>query len=442
MRRLFYCFILLVLAFNAGCSFTKPIKKEHSLAFGSLWEGDTVKAREYLDTARDNYIKKFLLISVELSDGNLEKAEYYAKQFTAEYENIPDGKVLLNLIQRRKSFPTERWVHSYAMAWQEAGSPALKVLKEFTETEYDWAESQLSKDSSIEIPVCTFDYLLTSYGIRSGCDNKKDFEYFLGQINSELPVEMKLLLLYYLDSDVFLPDSLEITNELRQEIKRKRSDIIHQLSIELPLDMEFEIMDILGESSKEDPLSLKELEMLEKAVELKRLAPLPYELYSLYLNKFQSLKSKEPYFNAYELVSSSHIISPFTSHLMGRIDASLENATPEMKKRLANILEKLGKAHIKRKVLVDFLIGIAPLRSAYIIKGDTEAEERLMEGYNTIKKSFQIVVYSYASSLYLPIAPLMIDTIEYTLNDEIGFYLLLTSDEMPEVISEILEEPL
>lgn len=442
MRLLFHLIIISIFILNSGCSLSKPIRKKQALAYGSLWEGEPEKAREYLNSARDNHITKFLLISIELSEENLEKAEYYTEQFIADHKDIPDGKVLLNLVQRRKSFPDERWVHSYAIAWREAGSPKLKVFEEFHK-DYWWnIENQDYEDNRKEIPVCTLDYLLASHGIITDCDNKKDFEAFLGQITSDLPLEIKLLVLNYFASDVFLPDSFIISDELKQEIKRKRSDIIHQLSFELPSDMKFAIMDILEQTPREEPLSLNQIELLEKAVARQRLAPSKYELYSLYLARYRSLGSKNPQWDAYQVAGMSNIIF-IPSNLTRRIDASVINANPQMKKRFANILEKVGKAYLKRKVFIDFLLGIGLLPSAYRIRGDKEAEERLKEAYNTIRNTFHIVSSSYASSVAIwPIAPLMIDAIEFELKDEIGFYLLLTGKEMPDVISGIINEPL
>lgn len=442
MRLLFHLVIISIFILNLGCSLSKPIRKNQALAFGSLWEGEPEKAREHLDNAHDNYVTKFLLISLELSEGNLEKAEYYAEQFIADHKDIPDGKVLLNLVHRRKSFPDERWVNSYAIAWRDAGSPKLKVIEEFY-NDYWWnTENQDYQDYRKEISVCTFDYLLISYGISSDCDNKKDFEDFLGQINSDLPLEIKLLLLNYLDYDGFLPDSFEITDELKQKVKRKQSDIIHQLSIELPSDMEFAIIDILKQSPDEEPLSTHQIQMLEKAVSRKRLAPPKHELYSLYLKRYQSLGSKNPHFDAYIAagMSDSFLLS---SNLRKRIEASSENASPQMKKRLANILEEVGKAYLKTKVLINFLVGISILPSAYKISGDEKAEEHLKEAFNTIKNTLQIVTSTHASSvIILPITPLMIDAIEFHVKNEIGFYLLLTGEEMPDVISGIINEPL
>ncbi len=441
MRQVFYLLIVSIIVLNSGCSISRPIQKEQSLAYESLWERKPEKARKYLDAAHDNYITKFLLISIELSEGNLDKAKYYAEQFIADHKDIPDGKVLLNLVERRKSFPDERWVHSYAMAWQEAGSPKLKVIEEFFK-DYWWnIKSHDYEENRKEIPVCTLDYLLASHGISSNCENKKDFEDFLGQINPNLPLEIKLLLLNYLDTDVFLPDSFEITDALKEEIERKRKEIIHQLSIDFPSYIVFEIMDLLEQFPEEKTLSLKEIEILEKTVSRKRLAPPKYELYSLYLKRFQSLGSKNPYFDAYQTAGVADVLF-LPSNLTRIINASESTITTPMKMRLANILEKVGKAYLRRKVFTNFLLGIGSLSSAYRIRGDEEAEERLKEAYNKIRNTFNVVSSSHASSVAIwPIAPLMIDTIEYEVKDEIGFYLLLTGEEMPEAISEIINEP-
>jgi hypothetical protein len=441
IRVLFLLIIISIIIVNAGCSLFRPIRKEHFLAYSHLWERETEKARKYIDAAHDNYVKKFLLVSLELSEGNLEKAGYYAEQFIADHKDIPDGKVLLNLVQRRKSFPDERWVYSYAEAWRKAGSPRLKVIEEFLK-DYDWnIEEDDCKDYRKDIPVCTFDYLLTSYG-NSGCDNRKDFEDFLGQIKPDLPLEIKLLILYFLDSDVFLPDSFVISDELKEEIKRKRREIIHRLAVEFPSYMGFEIIDILERSPEAETLSIKEIEMLEKAVARKRLSVPMDEIYSLYLKRYQYLGNKTPYHDAYIAAGMADHLLIF-SNLTSKIDASAETATPEMKKRLSNILEKVGKAYLKRKGITNVLVGISTLYNAYRIRGDKEAEKSLTEAYSAFKENIFNVHSFFAGSVeFLPIAPLIVDAIEFKVRDEIGFYLLLTGEEMPKVLSELINEPL
>ena len=441
IRLLFHLIIISIIIVTSGCSLFRPIKKEHFLAYSHLWEQETAKARKYIDAAHDNYVKKFLLVSLELSEGNLEKAEYYAEQFIADHKDIPDGKVLLNLVQRRKSFPDERWVYSYAEAWRKAGSPRLKVIEEFLK-DYDWnIEEDDCEDYRKDIPVCTFDYLLTSYG-NSGCDNRKDFEDFLGQIKPDVPLEIKLLVLYFLDSDVSLPDSFVISDELKQEIKRKRREIIHWLAIEFPSYMGFEIIDILEQSPEAETLSIKEIEMLEKAVARKRLSVSRDEIYSLYLKQYQYLGNKTPYHDAYIAAGMADHVLLF-SNLRSKIDASAETATTQMKKRLSNILEEAGKAYLKRKAVIDILLGVGALYDAYRIRGDKEAEKSLKEASIAFKENIFNVHSFFAGSIeFLPVAPLIIDTIEFKVRDEIGFYLLLTGEEMPKILSELINEPL
>ncbi len=103
----------------------------------------------------------------------------------------------------------------------------------------------------------------------------------------------------------------------------------------------------------------------------------------------------------------------------------------------------IGNKNGYADLLTDFLSGIGLLTSTYRIRGDEKAEERLKEAYSTIRNTFHIVSSSYADSVSLwPIHPLVIDTIEYKVKDEIGFHLLLTGEEMPEAIPELINEPL
>jgi hypothetical protein len=422
---------------NAGCSLLKPIKKEHALAYLYLMDNDTEKARVNLDKAKDNYIKKFLLASIELTEGNLEIAKHHAEGIITANKDIPDGKVLLNLIERRNSFPDERWSHSYAMAWREAGSPELKVMAEFSRA--DWPSSddyERDKENEKEAIKCTPDNLLVSYGANLGCENKEDFENFLGQISPNLPLEIKLLLLRHLDCEYCLTNKFEISDELKQKIRGKRYEIIHHLSAELPSDMKFAIMDVLELSPKEGPFSLKDIEILEKAVSRQRLAPPKHELFSIYLKHYKLLGEKNPYFYAYTAANVTDFHFIFVNFTK-KITASAENASPHMKKRLADILEKLGLAYLKRRMVLDLFSGIYLINSAYKIRGDEEAENRLKKESIPVRNILNAASLS-ASSVIWPITPLMIDTIKFQMKDELGYYLLLTGEEMPEGISELI----
>jgi hypothetical protein len=439
MRFLLYFLIIIIFIFNTSCSFFKPIKKEHSLAYSSLMYNETDKARAYLNRARDNYVKKFLLSCHELSEGNIDLAKQYAEEVVHECKELPEGRVLINLIDRRESHPNENWVNSYVFAFRESGSPELSLIENLLFAGYDDNKNEGNNEAkceNIKIPekyIGTPKELLFAFEHFSMCNNDKYLEILLN-VTSEMPFEIKLLALSNFE---FLHDDESLKEELSIRIKKKRTELIRQLSTEQVSYMYFAIMDILEQMPETIPLKEDKLKKLEKAVSREKFGPSRFDLFNYYLMLFKDLNASNPLLSAAMVTSSVYPAYP-----TGLINMTIEPtkyAEEQQKERLTKILEKVAKATLKRRALIDYLIGSSLLMRVSNLRDDKELERKARE----IKKYAAKLTFQITSSPNLwPITPLLNETIKLSMEDEIGYFQLFTDEEMPEVISELINEPL
>ncbi len=110
----------------------------------------------------------------------------------------------------------------------------------------------------------------------------------------------------------------------------------------------------------------------------------------------------------------------------------------QQKQRLSKILEKVAKAILKRRTLIDYLIGSSLLMRVSSLKADKELEEKA----RAIKNYASKLTFPITSSPNLwPIKPLLSEAIKFDMEDEIAFSQLFSDEEMPEVLSEIISEP-
>jgi hypothetical protein len=198
-------------------------------------------------------------------------------------------------------------------------------------------------------------------------------------------------------------------------------------------------MNLLDQISPNEGFSLNDIERLEDVVSRPRLAPLRYELYSRYLKRYIGFGAHNPHFNASSMVSLADNNS-FSIALKKKALATAETASPEIRKRIADVLEKVGRAHLQRRTIIDFLWSIAVLNSAANIRDDKILEEHVKAMHTLSSKLFNTLTISAFGASYLwPIRQLVIDSIELSMEDEIGIYQILTGLEIPADLSQVLD---
>jgi hypothetical protein len=187
MRLRFVITLLAILVLAGGCAATRAEKQALGAAYSDLlMEGDTASARERLQPVRDIYDKLFLMACAELTDGNLDKAKRYAQRMVEMKPKVPDGKVLLGLVERRIAHPEESWVVSFATAWREVGSPEFTVGDDILDCS--------------AINECSVKYQ-NAYNSAKGTPDELLMADMLGIINTRAPAKTIELSLKYSETD-------------------------------------------------------------------------------------------------------------------------------------------------------------------------------------------------------------------------------------------------
>jgi hypothetical protein len=426
-------------AIISGCASTKIARPDQISAYKAAMAGKSHEARTILKQSEDDSFSKFLLSCIELSEGNLTVAKRYADEFMASNPNTPDGRVLTELIAERKAYPSEPWTTSFASAWKASGSPKLTVV--------DYLEGALSEETenceSRKVPeavIGTPNELLVAGEIGLFCDHKKFTELCLAHTSSDTPMTIKLLALKWLDYEVTPSDYKDSTipADLLKTAQQQRRELVQEFSVQLPLDIAFAMMKILDQTSEERIFSLTDIENIEKAVSRPRLAPMPEELYNDYLKRFIALGSWNPQLSATNAVFSTIGLFHYPFILQKKISATAKES-PELRVRLAAICEKLGKAQLKQRTLIELMEGTATFGVAAELGNNHRTQEQYRVLFSFMRKLIKGVEPAMAS-IYWPIRPLMIDSLELKIKDAVGFDQLFSDEEMPAEYVKLLND--
>ena len=426
-------FLLIIASLLSACASTDSASPHQIAAYEAASAGKINEARKLLGDDSRNSLTTFMLSCLELSEGNLVQARQYADEFVASEPNVSDGMVLRELIANRKAYPKEPWLLSFVAAWKAAGSPTMTdIINMF----YPQCDKAMKKCEPREIPETirsTPDEMLAAFEYGLDCDSEKFVELCLTHTLANTPVPIRLVALNWLDIKLSVHGT-ELSDELRERALMRQKEVIHELSIDLPQDMNFAIMDVLNKVSDNDRFSAENVEDIEKAVSRHKLAILPIDVYKEYLKRFISLGTQLPYLNAsvtaFDVDDISYLIK-----LKKKALATAETASPEIKDRLAALLWRVGKAQVRHGTLVELLSSVSILHAVSEIRGDkvemhgkavAEFGSRLVQTFST----------NATSAAYLwPILPLMAESTEYRIRNEIAFYQLFADiDYPPEVL--------
>jgi hypothetical protein len=348
-------------------------------------ENDTGRAREYLDKSHDNYVKNYLLSCNELSEGNLYMAKQYAEEVVNKCKDLPEGKVLMNLISRRESHPKEKWLNSYVFAFRDSGSPELSSNQNLLFTHYDNNETEGINEANCENIKIPEKYIGTPQELLLAtdqhipfCNTDKYLEILL-RITPEMPFEIKLLAL---SSFKLWLDDEKLKEELRNRIKKKRLELIRQRSTEQTSYMYFAIMDIIEQMPNSKPLIEENLIKLEQAVSREKFGPSRFDLFNYYFSLYEDLNVSNPLLSAAMVTGSAYPAYP--SGLYMSIEPT-KYVEEDQEERLAKVLVKMAKANFKRRALIDYLIGSSLLMRASDLIDDKELEEKAREIKNMLQ---------------------------------------------------------
>ena len=436
MRNLYLLLLITFLLLSSCSHLSKTVQPEHTSAYIALYNNQTDKARNLLNSTKDDSMKLFLFSSLELSEGNIEASKNYAIKLTNEYEDCPEGKILLNLIERREENPNESWINAYTLAYKEAGSPELDFPLNIVFAT-NWVKAKIECDNKLEIPGTirnTPKGLLLAYEKKMFSCNANEYFELLLNTYSEMPYEIKLFI--YNEFYTWHYNKSNITDEVKKRSESKKIELIKELSNEEPSYMYFAITDILEQAPNDGPLLENEIAMLEKAVSRNHFfKPSRYDLFNYYLTLFKELNVDNPYSSAAEVTNSAYPVFPV--NLLSKITESTKDADEQTKERFAKILEKTSKAILKGRTLMDYTIGSLLLRRASNLRDDKELEAIANEMF---RFSHKLTFLSSSTSLYWPITPLLNESISLSMKDEIGFMLTFTGEKIPENISHLIND--
>lgn len=438
-------FSTMTCALMSGCASTKMgDPNQLSASYEAAMAGKSDEARNLLKLESGDPFSNFLLACIELTDGNLALSRRYADGFVAANPSVPDGKVLVELIEQRKAYPAEPWLASFAAAWKAGGAPELKAVLNFIERVSSSEQNETCNKWKIpEAFVGKPEELIAALVSNMGCNTEKFTEVCLSQTSPETPIAIKLLALGFLNSELSQSSCKDskISDDLRERIQTRRREVIEELSHQLKQDMEFPINAIIDQGSKKEEISAMDIEQIEEAVSRPRLSPSPEELYNDYLARFIAVGSQNPYLWASSMAFASDNPFPLFD-LKKKVMVTAETASPEVRRRLAEILEKVGRAQVKHKSVLSVMSGINTLRSAAQLKNDKMTEERLDALHHYIRKLYNMrILYATSSSRLWPIRPLMINATEMQVKNEIGVHQQFADVDMPDDFLSLLKIP-
>lgn len=431
--------LLAVLAFIVlpFCSYAATKAEDQTLhdAYLELMvTGDTVKARTKLEQVGSGYEKLFLMACIELTEGSLDKAGDYAKQLVHMKPDVPDWEILAGLIKRRMSHPEEAWVDSFIAVWKAQGSPELSMNDSF----FIWSMidgTSLDVDSvpALKAVQGTPDELLVSYAIDNSYDPAKQLELALKYSGQDMPLEIRLFALSVMDIHYE-----NVAGDLRERTGVRRLELVRQLAGEFPSLMIYDLYVLLEETSGTDTFDEAEITRLENIVKKRKLSLSRAALYDMYKRRFEKLGMPGLF---YQASSANHAYTIFATNLVReKFKATAEAADNKVKLRLAEILEKIGLAHIRQKTLFDLIFGRVLLHDSAGLNADGEAVN-YMDDINAFTDEFTITIISRANAtFYWPIRPLFNEAVEQSMEDEIKYGMLFSDKPMPEALTRLLKE--
>jgi hypothetical protein len=430
-------FSIMACALISGCATTRLASSDQFSAYKAAMAGNLNDARNFLKVSGNDSFSKFLLACIELSEEHLSQARRYVDELIILEPSIPEGKVLRELIEQRKAYSAESWTTSFVAAWRAAGSPRMTVMNDIieradNEESETICENQKIPDRIISTPEELLGAKVFEFGML--CNTENFVKYCLSPNLSETPVAIKLVALKGLD---MARNDSNISEDLRKQAEVRKHELTRELSQQLPRDMKFALMAILDQMADQDRFSITDIEHIEEAVSRPLLAPSLKELYDDYLTRFIALGVSNPYLNASSMAFSVNGILYFG--LRAKTIATAEKESPEVRERLATILDKVGSAQLKHGTVIELLMSIGTLYSAAEIRGDKKMEERLMPLSAYLRKLVLENMDIRNAALFWPIRPLMIDATEVQMKNELGFYQLFTDADLPPVLSEMLK---
>ncbi|MBA4372625.1 MAG: hypothetical protein C0402_07145 [Thermodesulfovibrio sp.] len=412
-------------ALIAGCTTSKNQGANVLTAYEAAMSNKTEEARKLMKSGHFDSFGSFLLSCLELSDGNMVLARHYADEFIASNPSVPDGKVLVELIEERKAYPDDPWLTSFVDAWKAAGSPELGYIFNLFERPTLAEGNETCKEWNIpEAFVGKPDALIAALDLGIACNTENFVELCLSQTTPETPIAIKLLALTVIDSTLSQSSCNDsgISNEASKRITERRHQVMVELTIQSPEDMAFPLIAILDQVKDKNELSLPDIKLIEEAVARPRLSPSAEQLYKDYLPRYIAVGSKTPYLSA-SSEAFSVISSLFIYELREKMEETAKTASPELKGRIAAILERIGKAEIKNRTMIGAMLGFNWLRSAALIRDDKVAESHLSSLYTYLMKVFSLpIIYAAGSSSLWPIPSLMVDSTDRRIKDEMAVY--------------------
>ncbi len=464
MRLRFFIALLAIAVLAGGCAATRAERQALGSAYSDLlMEGDTARARERLEPVRDIYDKLFLMACAELTDGNLDKAKSYAERMVEMKPKIPDGRVLLGLVNRRIAHPDESWVVAFATAWKEASdSEDFDGLSDFYEKYSSAIESARTEkyQAAYEASKGTPDELLMAHAMGLMNGSAESIELALKYSKPDAPLEIRLLALSeippltYLDSEVGY-EYIKLSPELIKKAKTRTSELRRQLSAEFPDLMIYDLASLMEDIHDKEILEVADIVRLEEISKKDKFSLTLNELYNLFNARFSGLGLSNAHFEVLDAaltVTTTYVMSP-----RGIVIDTAAGAPEDKRLRLADILDNIGKAQVRQGETIFLFTGFAYISVANYVRAcrgnvETCAEEepekvealsqdkehdalRLLRSpvAKAVKSTAPMATFSW------PIRALNGEAIQRSTKNEVEYFLLFADKPMPQEIEQYLK---
>jgi hypothetical protein len=194
--------------------------------------------------------------------------------------------------------------------------------------------------------------------------------------------------------------------------------------------MKYVIRLVLDDASEKKTLNGPDIERLEKVVEREQVVPARKELYVRYLTKLSTLNLLSPHLRALTLASSVDRDN-FCLALRNKALLTAVKASPHVKVQLANILEKLSRAYLKRQTILGLLYGADLLNASQNLKGNVQGEH---DAQRLVKFTRELIKKNNSTPIAIvlwPIEALRSVSVEQLVENEVGVYELLAGLRLP-----------
>jgi len=376
-----------------------------------------------------------------LSAGDLALAKSLTAELRAHDPGRGDGRVLAALVARREAHPGEDWVDAFALAWRDVWltedptGPRPQLTAFVVHPPFPEDIPPIPPAAREAVAGEPAELLLAIEDERSGHRFERLIQLSLRYSTPDAPLSIRLLA-FALLSPINRCHHTGLPRELCGRARARTLALAEDLSRERPDAILFPLWAALDGSDVGRPLSARTLAQLQNAARRAQLTVPRFEAYAAYKQMYAVLGIAKPELRAATIVNLS---SEFFSMVwpVHALEDALKAAGADQRAALAEILESVGRAYVRRGTFLDWQHGARLLHLAARQKADPVLEQRaaLLRSYSALL----LWDVGGASSLEVwPVEPLSTEAIELRMQDEIALNHRLLGLPMPHDLASLL----